>query len=413
MGIKSIQVPQPEFSNWIIKRRQQLHLSPTCLRQRVENKISERTLKYLEAGRKESFNEYTLICLAEGLEMSYPELLDKINTLKAPANKHHRIHKNFLNKKYVLLSTSVFIVLLFLVSTVGKEILFNNTLATVKIHSDYPEMIVAFNKKGEELWCKNIATEVRKVAFVDLNNDENCEVIVATYKRNISDIGDEPGWLFVFNEKGELLAKHNIWKPSIYAVEEPMSNIPDFQVKDLDNDGRQEIIVITHGYQFHPSRLAILHYENKKFIEEKTYWNPGYLLKLYIEDVNNDSLPEIICIGVNNHFKHLPEHQITHNVFSIFMLNSNSIYGQAPPYLGDKQIEKGSELWYRYLIPPSIEYDKSRIEDVTFKGETEKLIYVKIQDTCFFYLNYAGEIVDTYQGDCCEGVTDLRLVKKE
>jgi len=181
----------------------------------------------------------------------------------------------------------------------------------------------------------------------------------------------------------------------------------------LDKDGRQEIVVITHGYQFHPSRLAILHYENNEFIEEKTYWNPGYLLQLYIEDVNNDSLPEIICVGVNNHFKHLPEYQVTHNVFSIFMLNSNSIYGQAPPYLGDKQIKQGSELWYRYLIPPSIEYDKSRIEDVTFKGETEKLIYVKIQDTCFFYLNYAGEIVDTFQGEYCEGVTELRLVERD
>jgi hypothetical protein len=412
MGIKSIQVPQPEFSNWIIKRRQELHLSPTCLRQRVENKISERTLQYLEDGRKESFNEYTLICLAEGLEMSYPELLDKIETLKAPANKHRSIHKTFLTKKYVFAFTFVFVVFLSLVLTVGKEILFNNTLATVKIHSDYPEMIVAFNKKGEELWCKNIATEVGKVAVLDLDNDENREVIVSTYKDNISDIGEEPGWLFVFNENGEQITKHNIWTPSIYSSEEPMANIPDFQVADLDNDGSLEIIVITHGYQYHPSRLAILHYKDEKFFEEKTYWNPGYLLKLYIEDINNDSLPEIICVGVNNHFKHLPEYKVNHNVFSIFLLNSNSIYGQAPPYLGDEQIEYGSELWYRYLIPPSIEYDKSRIEDVTFKGDTEKLIYVKIQDTCFFYLNYEGEIVDTFQGEYCEGVTELLMVEK-
>ncbi|MBC8184129.1 VCBS repeat-containing protein [candidate division KSB1 bacterium] len=413
MGIKSIQVPQPEFSNWIIKRRQELHLSPTCLRQRVENKISERTLKYLEDGRKESFNEYTLICLAEGLEMSYPELLDKIKTLKAPAKKDHSIRKTFLTKKYVLLSAFVFIVFLSFVLTLGKEILFNNTLATVKIHNDYAEMIVAFNKKGEELWCKNIGTKVQKVLIADLDNNGQREIIAATYKLDHNDKGDQPGWFFVFNETGELLTKHNMWKPSIYTTEEQWINIVDFKVVDLENDGRLEIVVITHGYQYHPSRLAVLHYEDKKFIEEKTYWNPGYLLQLYIEDVNNDSLPEIICVGVNNHFKHFPKYQITHNVYSVFMLNSNSIYGQAPPYMGDNQIGKGSELWYRYLTPPPIEYDKGQIEEVTFKGDTDKLIYVKIKDTCFFYLNYEGEIVDTFQGECCEGVTELLMVEKD
>ena len=228
-----------------------------------------------------------------------------------------------------------------------------------------------------------------------------------------NDKGDQPGWFFVFNETGELLTKHNMWKPSIYTTEEQWINIVDFKVVDLENDGRLEIVVITHGYQYHPSRLAVLHYEDKKFIEEKTYWNPGYLLQLYIEDVNNDSLPEIICVGVNNHFKHFPKYQITHNVYSVFMLNSNSIYDQAPPYMSDKQIGKGSELWYRYLTPPPIEYDKGQIEEVTFKGDTEKLLYVKIKDTCFFYLNYEGEIVDTFQGECCEGVTELLMVEKD
>ena len=78
MGLKSIHVPQPEFSNWVIKKRQELNLSPSCFREKVEGKLSERTFKYLEDGKKNSFSEYTLNILAQVLELNYPELLEVI-----------------------------------------------------------------------------------------------------------------------------------------------------------------------------------------------------------------------------------------------------------------------------------------------------------------------------------------------
>ncbi len=63
MGVKSIKVPQPEFSNWVIQRRQELGLSPAGLSEKLNGALSERTLKYLEDGKKESFSEYTLTIL--------------------------------------------------------------------------------------------------------------------------------------------------------------------------------------------------------------------------------------------------------------------------------------------------------------------------------------------------------------
>ena len=99
MGPKSIQVPQPEFSNWVIKKRQELNLTPSCLREKVGGKISERTLKYIEDRKKNSFSEYTLNTLASGLGVSYQELLAEIDELKTQSSFHNKIKQSLLSHK--------------------------------------------------------------------------------------------------------------------------------------------------------------------------------------------------------------------------------------------------------------------------------------------------------------------------
>ena len=87
MNSKSIKVPQPQFCNWVVKRRQELNLSRADLKEKIGNQISDRTLIYLEDENRNSFSEFTLTLLAKGLDLSYLELLEKINDLGTVKNK--------------------------------------------------------------------------------------------------------------------------------------------------------------------------------------------------------------------------------------------------------------------------------------------------------------------------------------
>ncbi len=420
MAAKSFKVPQPEFSDWVIRRRQKLNLSQAELREKVGTKISERTLKYLEGGKKDSFSDYTLNALAQGLNLSYHALMQEIERLQAGSREGgHASRKKPL--WYFSFLFAILVIGLFFYAMVQSSMQNlwskNNTQSEAKpslqqvqdafIHPDYPQVVVTHAADGKLLWQRNTKALLKKVAVFDLDKDGKKEIIAATTGDPTAYELYKPGRFFVWNEAGDLLTEFNTWKPSIYPAQEPCVVINDFQIVDLDKDGTVDIVAIIQGFQYYPSRLAVFHYQNKTLEEVKTYWNPGYLLGLYIEDVNGDGFPEIICRGVNNDLKRVPEFGTDENHYAFFMLDGRRIYGQAPPYLG--KAEKGSQLWYYYITPDGRQ-EKTVVDKIMFMGEGEKEIYVKLRDTCFFYLNYAGEIIDKFPGDFCRWETALHLI---
>lgn len=429
MGFQSVKVPQPAFSRWVIQRRQELNLCPAKLKEKLGAAISERTLKYLEDGKKDSYSEYTLSVLAAGLDLSFPELLEKIEALKTlPPEEKPPVEKTAAagpakSRAVVFASVFIFIASVSLLLS-SNEIIGNlsrepaaaqsrsnpgQQLQEALIHKDYPQVFAAYDAKGNTLWQKNLRTTIRRVELYDLDGDGDREVIAATWKAFGDEEGERPGWIYVWNEQGELLTEFNTWKPSIYPAREPRVRVVDFRITDLENDGAAEIVVAVTGEQYYPSRVAVLQYENAALREIKSYWNPGYLVKLFVEDVNGDGFPEIICTGVNNDLKRVKEFQVDDNLFAIFLLDGREIYGQAPPYLGQEQ--PGSEVWY-YYVTTTANFRLAEIADVTFLGEKSKEIHVKLRDTCFFYLNYHGEIMDRFMGDHCTGETQLHLMPK-
>lgn len=427
MGQRSFKVPQPDFSNWIIHKRQELNLTAACLRERLGSKLSYRTLKYLEDGRKDAFSEYTLNILAQGLEMGYADLLHKIDALQKPTSQNgvstntKRMSKLFWLAPAIL---TAFLLAVFLLNG-NKRRLFsdgqqsnNNGVAhnhiepaaEVLIHPQFPQLIVALDNRGMQVWQKNLRTRVCRVQMADLNNDGRIEIIAGTIKDGSGEKGEFPGLLKVWDTRGKLITKHNVWRPSIYEDKEPQANVSDFAITDLEKDGVPDIVALVRGYEYAPSRVAVFHFEGDSLREVSSFWNPGYLLRLFVEDVNGDGFPEIICTGVNNDFKRVPEFQLDDNVYSIFMLDGRSISGQAPPNLGKGKA--GKVLWYGYITPPSSRY-KSEIVEVIVAGDDEKEIRVKLRDTCYFYLNYAGEIVGRFEGDDCTGEAELHIMSNE
>ena len=81
MPSRSIKVPQPQFSDWVIKRRHERGLSTYGFSIALQGKLSERTLKYLEDHVRDSFSEETIKILAESFQLTFVELLDIIENL--------------------------------------------------------------------------------------------------------------------------------------------------------------------------------------------------------------------------------------------------------------------------------------------------------------------------------------------
>ncbi len=411
MGLKSITVPQPQFSNWVIQRRRDLSLSPTEFQEKLNGKLSERTLKYLEAGKKETFSEYTLSILAQGLGLSYPDLLHQIEELKSNGRQRGGLTATSSRKiRPFVFGTAVSVTILAVALFIGYLLNKRTQLGTVLIHSDHPQIIIVLDDKGKTLWQKDLGSRVIKVEVKDLDQNGSTEIIAAIGKWNYRDWGERSGWLLVWDAKGNLLTEQNLWKSSIYPAEEPSCLIEDFQIVDLDRDGVLEIVAQIRGQEWYPSRLAVLHYEDFAFKEVNTYWHPGFLGTIVVEDIDSDSFPEIVCAAVNNDLKRVPAFHVEKNMHAVFMLQGRSIFGQAPPYLG--KTEKGSQVWYRYLTPGSSS-DASRIMAISVSSDRNKPILVELGDSCFFYLNYQGEVLERFEGDSCKGETKMHLIPNE
>jgi hypothetical protein len=412
MGLKSINVSQPQFSHWVTQRRQELCLSPAEFRQKLDGKLSDRTLKYLEDGKRETFSEYTLSVLAQGLGLSYPDLLHQIEELKF--NHQQRGGSVTVSAKRTrplsVVAITIFVVALFAAALKAFFLDQPLKLGATLIHADYPYIILAQDETGNTLWQKDLGARVIKVEAMDLDQNGSTEVIASIGKWNYSDWGERSGWLLVWDEEGNLLSEQNLWKPSIYPEEEPSVLVEDFQIVDLDKDGKLDIVLMIRGQEWYPSRIAVVHYEDNAFKEMNTYWHPGFVRSMVIEDVDGDGSSEIVCAAVNNDLKRVPTFQVGANVHSLFMLQGRSISGQAPPYLG--RAEKGSQIWYRY-ITPDCRSDVSRITGLSVTRNNEKPILVELDNTCFIYFNYEGEVIERFYGDSCKWEAELHLISNE
>ena len=122
---------------------------------------------------------------------------------------------------------------------------------------------------------------------------------------------------------------------------------------------------------------------------------------MLISDINGDEIKDIIVTADNNSFRGNP--------VDIFMLSGDNVNGQAPPYYGDAPT--GTEIWYFLVTPIETHISSLRAEDRNGDGLPE--VAIGLSDSCFFYLNYAGEIVGTSVGSRCEGTSRLiRLDEK-
>ena len=117
--------------------------------------------------------------------------------------------------------------------------------------------------------------------------------------------------------------------------------ISGIDVYDIDGNGSMEIIVISTNRYFFPSQLVILNSTGELVGE---FWNSGYLMDYCFADLNRDKGVELIVSGMNNEY----------NTGCIMVFDPNDIWG-ASPQSGEylcQDLKPGSEKYY-ILIPPT------------------------------------------------------------
>jgi len=229
--------------------------------------------------------------------------------------------------------------------------------------------LVILNEKGKELWqydtgIKNLLDEneyrlhfqIRRrnvnppfemqlpyLIIEDINQDRKREVLFCTHTQDRYG----GGVLFCFNHKGDLLWRFKAGRKIKFGQKNYSSDfwIRGFIADDLDNDGRNEIILISNVVGFFPTQLVVLNAERKILGE---YWNSGQFSCVVLKDINADGKKEIIVSGINNEY----------GKACLIVFDSTSVKGSSPqndPEFICKELEAGSEIYY--ILFPRTEVD--------------------------------------------------------
>lgn len=284
---------------------------------------------------------------------------------------------------------------------------------TVRIYGQKNETIIAYNKnkafdknkvfdRDEDLWTNNPDASISHWLVCDLNHDVDYETLVATGDPIAGNVQNVSGRLILYNKRGCELDEYNTWKPTIYAgsSDGKQSRVTDLQVADLTGDGKMEILVLSRDEYWYSSRLSVLKIEQNKFKEVCVYWHPGFLYKLYIDDINGDGIKEVACVGTNNDLQNI--YPLNFNVNVAFAFNGSNISGQAPPWFGYES--HGTELWYYFLNKGDnlITIDQIRLkEDFNKDGVTD--FQICLNNSCSWYVDYLGNIIGRGLGSACKG----------
>lgn len=277
----------------------------------------------------------------------------------------------------------------------------DTSLYNAEIEGQNGNVIVAYNEARDPLWQREMDGSIAKLMTYDLDRNGSKEVIAGTRQP-----GSRPGWLFVFDQSGHLIAEYNTWKPTVYTGSaKDQMNVSDFQIADLTNDGTNEIVVISRDVYWYASRLAVLQLQQGEMSELAEYWNPGLLYTLHLGDTNGDNVQEVVCTGANNDLRAvLP---LEGNVHVVFLLDGSTIQGQSPPWFGDAPY--GSEIWYGYITPGSTRVSSVDFEDID--GNNLDEVHVTLSDVCSYYLNYDGDVVMLGRGSACSGESELHILR--
>ncbi len=275
-------------------------------------------------------------------------------------------------------------------------------LYDVRIEGQDNNLLVAYDETGNTIWQKKLDATIKKALIEDLDGDGNREVIAG-----LAEPGDQPGWLFVFDEAGVQLSAYNVWEEPIYiGGAKSAVNIVDLQILDPTNDGPKQIVVIANDVYWYPSKLSLFEFTSGTLKQTGRFWNPGLLYTLNIDDLDGDQIAEMVVTGVNNDLQVIPQLKLSGNVYIVFILNGDQISGQSPPWFGEDA--QGPVLWYGFVTPLTTRVTEVDFEDIDDDGIKE--VHITLSDVCSFFLDMQGNIVGKGRGTACQKESELYIL---
>ncbi len=199
------------------------------------------------------------------------------------------------------------------------------------------------------------------------------------------------GKFICFNYRKEKLWEFACGDSGIYQGCNGYFSPGNILVEDLFGDSKKEIIVNSAHSIWFPDQVAILDKKGNKLSE---YWHPGVFNCLYCLDFDNDEKKEIILGGGNNRMGWRP-------VVSI--LEPKRMFGQAIPYNAAKEIEKAKEEWYIVFphIKKSLPDESKWVHSLSWVYHIRSFteddeVQVNLQDGRNYFLRLNFEVKNIY-----------------
>jgi len=152
---------------------------------------------------------------------------------------------------------------------------------------------------------------------------------------------------------------------------------------DLDNNGRNEIIIIACHLYYFPTQLVILD-EKGKILGE--YWNSGHFNDYVFVDLNNDGRKEIILGGINNEYRKP----------CIVVFDSTIVKGSSPQsgYYKCNEFERGSEKYYILLPRTDVDLLEALLAGINRVDilKNRRLSFETRYSNIYFEFNYNFEL---------------------
>lgn len=181
------------------------------------------------------------------------------------------------------------------------------------------------------------------LVFEDINNDGSKEVVFST--QTYSEFGE--GRIIVFDNTGTELWDFDTGRELKYGsvIFSRDYRIWGFDVNDLNNDGKMEIVVIAAHNDDFPTQLAVLNQKGKLIGE---YWNSGRISEFICYDLDGDAKKEIILAAMNNQYEK----------GALIVFDSYNIEGSSPQTdaFRCESLPKGTEKYY--ILLPRTEADR-------------------------------------------------------
>jgi hypothetical protein len=173
------------------------------------------------------------------------------------------------------------------------------------------EFVVAYDRMGAELWrrhvgrgfdAKQLSGALESYAWVgDVDGDGHSEVIVNTGWNIGPTDGGEPN-ITCFKPDGSIRWAFRETTAARFGSGDfsPTYRTSSILVRDLDGDGRLEVVVLATHVPFSPSVAVLLAGSTGDVLGR--YWHWGYLTAVIGSDADGDGVEEIYLGGQSNAF---------------------------------------------------------------------------------------------------------------